>query len=39
MTVEAFTGLAALLKEQNPGYDCIVLSFQELEAAEATAAV
>jgi hypothetical protein len=39
MTVEAFKGLTTLLKEQNPGWDCIVLSFQELEPAEETANV
>jgi hypothetical protein len=38
MTAEAFNGLTTLLKEQNPGWDCIVLSFQEL-AAEETASV
>jgi hypothetical protein len=39
MTAEAFNGLTALLKEQNPGWDCIVLSFHELETSEAPASV
>jgi hypothetical protein len=34
-----FNGLTALLKEQNPGWDYIFLSFHELETSEAPASV
>lgn len=39
MTAESFVSLVALLRDQNPGYDCIVLSFQELATAEQTSSV
>jgi DNA topoisomerase VI subunit B len=39
MTADAFQQVNTAVKDQNPGYDVVILSFQELETAETTASV
>jgi hypothetical protein len=39
MTAEVFQQVNTAVKDQNPGYDVIILSFHELETAAQTASV